>query len=299
MFSSSHSKRFDALHQNDPQSIPNSLEDVTLYQLPAKSHVQPSTAYRGYHEDNHGFVDDSLANLNNPNHQTATRPRRSHTTPLPWRAPCGLEMVIFIGDLILTFTPCVFLVLAFQALSVDHKPISRHGEVIEEAAKLGPTLFPIIFAAVVGRLMRCYALWRAEHGTSLGILEQLNGSQNLLAAFERAVLLPGLGFLSIGIVLLWALSPVGGQSSLRVLGRGTDSTFGNTTLYYTNTTGDMISGGFSGASAYSSYSGTMNAILQASMASLQLVNGSDIWGNIKIPVLESVASFKAGDQKDG
>ena len=35
--------------------------------------------------------------------------------------------------------------------------------------KLAPTVFPIVFAAVVGRLTRTYALWRAERGATVGV----------------------------------------------------------------------------------------------------------------------------------
>lgn len=296
MFTTSKSKTFSTVSQHDSQSIQQSTDEVSLHRWPAEGQPNVPLAYQGYHDDRQRFVNTTSADLAS---YPSTRPRRSRTSSLPWQSPWSLKMVIFIGDVILTIAPCIFLVLAFQALKVDHQPISKHGETIEQAAKLGPTLFPIIFAAVVGRFMRCYALWRAECGSSLGILEQLNGSQNLLAAFERAILLPGLGILSIGVVLLWALSPLGGQSALRVLGRGQDSTLGNITLYYTNVTGTVDSGAFSGASAYTSYQASLNAVFQASMTSLQLVNGSDIWGNIKIPVLDSVDTFKAGKEENG
>ncbi|KAK5100265.1 hypothetical protein LTR70_001747 [Exophiala xenobiotica] len=158
----------------------------------------------------------------------------------------------------------------------------------------------VVFIAVVGRLMRTYALWRAERGASLGLLEQLNGSQNLLAAFERAILLPGLGILSIGVVFLWALSPVGGQSALRVLGQGQSSTLNMTTIYYFNNTGDANSGAFAGAANLAYYGVPLNAAFQATLSSLQRVKDSDIWGNVKIPVLHYMPTYTAARQdKDG
>lgn len=136
---------------------------------------------------------------------------RKESRHYPWRNPCSLKTVIFIGDLLLTLAPCLFLIHSLLALSVNNHPVSSSlGQKLEQATKLAPTLFPVIFAAVVGRFMRTYALWRAERGASLGVLELLNGSQNLLAAFERALFLLGLGFLSIVVTLLWTLSPVGG-----------------------------------------------------------------------------------------
>jgi hypothetical protein len=69
-----------------------------------------------------------------------------------------------IGELILLLA-----VFGIGALQLDGKPLSEYGSHIANAAKLGPTIFPIIFAAVVGRLMKFCALWRAENGTNLGV----------------------------------------------------------------------------------------------------------------------------------
>lgn len=41
------------------------------------------------------------------------------------------------------------------------------------ATSLGPTLFPIVFAGLVGRLMRTISVWRAQRGVKLGVWELL------------------------------------------------------------------------------------------------------------------------------
>ena len=81
---------------------------------------------------------------------------------------------MFIGDTFLSLVPVIFIILAFRALAVDGEPssptvVTRFYKLL----KLHQRYFPIIFAAVVGRLMRTYALWKAERGTRLGVLEQL------------------------------------------------------------------------------------------------------------------------------
>lgn len=38
-----------------------------------------------------------------------------------------------------------------------------------ELGKYGATAFPLIFAAVVARLMKVIALWRSEKGARLGV----------------------------------------------------------------------------------------------------------------------------------
>lgn len=215
-----------------------------------------------------------------------------------WRKPFSLNTLIFLWDLLLTSIPCLFLLLAFGALWVDQEPVSSwRGQKIEQVARLAPTLFPIIFAALVGGLMKSYALWCAERGASLGILEQLIGSQTLVAAIERAILIPGLGFLNIIIVLLWALSPVGGQSALRALGRGTSSSSNTSVIYYFNTTGHDH--GLFSSEGYMGLRNSFNAAFQATLGSIPRVRGSDIWGNIKIPVLQYMPTYIAGQNKDG
>ena len=218
--------------------------------------------------------------------------RKTHSTR-------NLEVVIVGADILLLLAPCIFLYLAVQALAVDHRPVSdKRGLVVEKVAKLGPSVFPVIFAAICGRLMRTYALWRAERGATLGIIEQLNGSQNLLSAFERAVMLPGLGMLSLSVVTLWALSPIGGQSSLRILGRGSSEASNQTTVYYFNTSGNGNDGAFAGSIGYTEFSPSLNAMFRATMTSIKK-SGQDSWGNVRVPALHYVATFARNEIRHG
>ncbi len=213
-----------------------------------------------------------------------------------WRNSCSLDTLILFGDALLTLTPCLFLILSFLTLSANNQPISLpRGQIVEQVTKLGLILFSIIFAAIVRRLMRTYALWRAKRGVSLSILKQLHGAQNVLTALERAILLPDLDFLSIVIVLLWALSPLEKQSALRVLDRKSLTSFSVITLYYFNTIGSetAISEDFSSASSNSFTRSTLNAIFQASLVSINRVKDSDLWSNIKIPVLQFMWPVRA------
>lgn len=40
---------------------------------------------------------------------------------------------------------------------------------LREAAQLGPTIFPILFAGIVGSTLRLVARWRAEQGSSIEV----------------------------------------------------------------------------------------------------------------------------------
>lgn len=189
-----------------------------------------------------------------------------------------------------------------MAIAVNNQPYkSGNSYRIYEAARVAPTIFPIVFAAVVGRLMRNFALWRAERGERLGLIEQLHGSQNLISALERAYLLPGLGVASVAVVLLWLTSPLGGQSSSRVLrpdGRA-DVTTGIADVYYYNSSAITYATGLSGSmsSALAAYS--MNGVLTASLLSILQVKGQDLWGNVKVPFLESAMAYGKNSLNNG
>lgn len=224
------------------------------------------------------------------------RPRLS-SHPL-WKRPYSVATIVFTGDLLLTFAPCLFIVLAVEAVLAD-KSSPEWAKAVKEAAKVSPSIFPVVFAAIVGRLMKSLALWYAERGASLGLLEQMTGSQNLAATLERFIFIPGVSVWSYFIVLLWLLSPIGGQSSMRVNVISQVLTSNETTVHYFNTTGDGISSAFAGTGISSMKETTLNGVLHSGMLSLKRSKQHDMWGNIKIPFLEYTSSFAGGVQEQG
>jgi hypothetical protein len=138
--------------------------------------------------------------------------------------------------------------LAALAYRLDGKELSSHGKHIQEAILLGPTLFPLAFAALAGRSLKRIALWRAERGTTLGVssnniseelfqpllqfLEHLIGSQSLVATLGHAITLHSLNFITFGLLVLWALSPLGGQSALRLLDQANSTVIESHHVYY-------------------------------------------------------------------
>lgn len=191
-----------------------------------------------------------------------------------------------------------------MAIAVNNQPYkSGDSSRVYEAARVAPTLFPIVFAAVVGRLMRNFALWRAERGERLGLIEQLHGSQNLVSALERAYLLPGLGLASVAVVLIWLTSPLGGQSSSRVLrpdGRA-DAITGTADVYYYNSSATPEEGGYglTGSLTAASAAYSMNGVLVASLLSILRVKGQDLWGHVKVPFLESALAYSQNKMTNG
>ena len=59
--------------------------------------------------------------------------------------------------------------LAATAVSLDEEPISRTGRVVQHAISLSPTIFPITFAAIIGKFFRTLGLFWAERGIKLGV----------------------------------------------------------------------------------------------------------------------------------
>lgn len=59
--------------------------------------------------------------------------------------------------------------LGIAAIRLDGQPESAFGNKIQELSRLGPTIYPIAFAAIVARFMRHMARWLAQRGQSLGV----------------------------------------------------------------------------------------------------------------------------------
>ncbi|KAH7088321.1 hypothetical protein FB567DRAFT_591727 [Paraphoma chrysanthemicola] len=120
-------------------------------------------------------------------------------------------------DAFMTLGPVLFLVVPGMCLGLNNRPISGYGETVKAITLLSPTIFPIIYAGILGKLLRRIGLFRAERGTTLGNLERLIGCQSISSTLERQITLRIVDALGVAILLAWLLSPVGGQASLRLL----------------------------------------------------------------------------------
>jgi hypothetical protein len=63
-------------------------------------------------------------------------------------------------------------------------------------------------------------------------LEHIIGSQSLVAAVGHAITLHSFNFLTFGLLATWALSPLGGQSALRLLDESNSTVVGNRSVFY-------------------------------------------------------------------
>ncbi|KAK1782314.1 hypothetical protein QBC45DRAFT_473094 [Copromyces sp. CBS 386.78] len=193
-----------------------------------------------------------------------------------------------IGDIILTFTPVAFFVIAALAIQLEGQPTEHNdkGRHLVEATKLAPTVYPIVFAAVASRFYKTLALWSAtrSRGVSIGALEQILGSQSFAGSLFRLFSVRSHISLGLMILLTWTLSPLGGQSSSRLLFKTFKILDSPAIAYYSTT--DVCSSmlGMSGIQASST---ATNSLFTSSLmaAEEQRRSMTDLWTRPRIPRL--------------
>ncbi|CAH0025480.1 unnamed protein product [Clonostachys rhizophaga] len=124
-----------------------------------------------------------------------------------------------IWDVILTIAPTFFIVVPVLALCINNQPISSHGETLMSINRLIPTIYPILFAAVASRFYKNLGRFHLEQpdGISLAALEQIMGSQSFAGAIERLLFVRTQVPIGILILVIWAMSPLGGQGGARMI----------------------------------------------------------------------------------
>lgn len=117
----------------------------------------------------------------------------------------------------------------------------------------------------------------------------------MFSTISTQFLLGSFNLLSVGLVILWALSPLGGQSTLRIIHTTSPSTASNATVTALNTEWlSFLEGGV----AYATQIPTLNSLYLTSLIAPQTVKTSpvDQWGNVKIPMISQLdPAIKAND----
>jgi len=150
--------------------------------------------------------------------------------PQQLEKPSFWSKLAIVWAVLFSCMPLSSLVLGGIAMYLHKRPVVGSNLEIrtEQVIRLGPTIFPILFAALVGRTFKNIARLTAERGAKLGNLELLVASQSIWGTIESQYLLRKLSIVSI----LWAMSPLGGQASLRLLSRGEDPIFSRVAIKY-------------------------------------------------------------------
>ncbi|KAI9151348.1 hypothetical protein HJFPF1_08550 [Paramyrothecium foliicola] len=195
------------------------------------------------------------------------------------------QAMMWLWEVVVTISPVPFLVLALLALGIDGEVESAYGERLLQAARLSPTIYPIVFAMVAARFYKNVARWALEqpHGIRLATLEQIFGSQSFASAVERLLFLRAHVAVAFLILFTWTMSPLGGQSASRILHLGGGRMWSNGTVYYADPQ-EQFSQFYVSQMAKSAESNVYALYTTNLMQSAQRRNSpTDLWSFPKIP----------------
>ena len=121
------------------------------------------------------------------------------------------------------------------------------------------------------------------------------GSLTIFGTLELQFLLRTLDILGIGLIALWALSPLGGQASLRLLGAGQHSTTSVQNISYLGPDYKNLLG--LGGDSVPFYIDLIDALYLSSLLTplAGQVSPVDTWANVKIPAIEILESTSKSD----
>ncbi|KAI1753883.1 hypothetical protein F4782DRAFT_529301 [Xylaria castorea] len=253
--------------------------DTSRLKSPMKAHKPPF--YASCAQTSQDTSQDSLER------PPASRDAQNHVRPQPLDSSWLGRVLHLAFDLAIAAIALLFAVFAFWVRKIDGTPADPGsiGLKLYEA----PTLYPLLFAAIVGGSLKSIASWKIQtrRGAPVGEVEQCMGSQTISRAFATQIKLRALNLLGIFIVGLWSLSPVGSQASLRVISVGADLTSSQTPLKSPNTFTEYQFGNAEGISeAVTTIAGPVIASLLA--GSLLGTRNQDLWGNIRLPGIEQI-----------
>ncbi|KAL2672483.1 hypothetical protein Neosp_013194 [[Neocosmospora] mangrovei] len=191
--------------------------------------------------------------------------------------------------------------LEYEALSTSSSDETQSETPPKNSANEDPhshsalaTAFPILFAAIMGRLMYQLSRWVLERGAKMVTLEQLMGSRTLGAAFLTQAELGAFNLVGLVIVFTWIWSPLGGQALLRMLGSRLETIVVPSTIVHFDTN---VAPQFASWYQHSAHNNgllrnkiaVLNSMYNAALLSPDSIrnDSQDIWGNVKIPYLSS------------
>ncbi|PGH34620.1 hypothetical protein GX50_02510 [[Emmonsia] crescens] len=229
---------------------------------------------------------DSSAELLDVSRRSPKWPKR----PLPLKRGFTGFFVHSLIDIFLLLATTPFLGLGTYTAIKNGKPVNeQEWSYLQIGMKTAVTTFPIIFAAVTGRLTKNLTTWRLERGISLGHLEQLLGSSSVFDPFSTQVLMGSFNMMAIGLLCLWALSPLGGQYFLHIVRTTPSIAVASKEIYTFNT---EISSPFNAMRQPLSFVGPqLNGLYITSLMAPPDAKRApaDVWGNLKVPLMSHLA----------
>lgn len=228
---------------------------------------------------------------------------RSDQSPRP--APLGSSLtwniLRFFFDVVLAALALAFIVFGclvykYDGTSSDGGAIGRK---LYNIAQYGPTIFPVLFAAVVGGCFHNLATWQLQtpRGATVQFVTQCLGSQSLARAFTTQIGLRAVNPLALAILFVWCFSPLGSQAVLRVITMAVDDSTFPIQSVSVDTFSEYQYGGAdgSGQAATAIAFPTIASMLTASLLSTR---NQDIWGNVRFPNMEQLEAGSASNSSD-
>lgn len=147
---------------------------------------------------------------------------------------------------------------------------------------------------ILGRATHALLRWRLECGERIGVLDTLAASTSLTSTVVSQFQLRTFSAFGIALILVWALSPIGGQASLRQMTIGTKNTTFPGTFSY------MVHNGYTTGflnTARESHWQMVDSLFLSGIIGSHASRSSplDNWGNVKIPRLEYYEDWTSPD----
>ncbi|KAH7149274.1 hypothetical protein B0J13DRAFT_551056 [Dactylonectria estremocensis] len=216
----------------------------------------------------------------------------------PGRVFSPTDVVLNTISILLVLLIAIYISFLFSFNGRTTKDVPGIASFLRQFSNLSPTAVPILFAYIVGRAIKTFAHWRLHHGERIGKLDLLYGSTTVISTVTTISDYGEFSLLALALVVVWALSPLGAQSALRVLSfrPGREVAF-TTVLYFNMST--PFPDTFEGAS-FGSYSAPIISSFISSISAPNTTKQSslDSWGNIKVPVLELLPGYKGRTSRD-
>ncbi|KAJ8118892.1 hypothetical protein OPT61_g220 [Boeremia exigua] len=171
----------------------------------------------------------------------------------------------------------------------------------QDAINVLATLFPILFASIIGRLAYEVARWKLETGSTLQVLEQLLGSRSVGSVVTTQFQLRAFNLLGVLLIVIWACSPLGSQSILRTLSSGVQPQETTSRVVYydsLNRSGlsDIVVVSPNSLEIANTFFQYLTVLFSATLMTSDAVKVSsmDQWRSVKIPFLDAEAFLSDG-----
>ncbi|KAL4804926.1 hypothetical protein BDV18DRAFT_141552 [Aspergillus unguis] len=206
------------------------------------------------------------------------------------KKPAGSIITLVFEGFLCVVALC-FIALALAALCIRDRPTGdSFGEAMEQAMKLGPTIYPIMYAALLSRSLKSIGRYCAQRSVKMSSLWALMNTNATADPILHLFSMP-LSLLVWGLLVLWVMSPLGGQSTIRLLYKAnlTDITHPELRYWDNGPLGSMYTRTAIMVGNDGSWPLSMRDLYTAGLMQSSQVKASpvDQWANIKIPRLEA------------